>query len=76
VKSLALAGAGVGILPRRVAAYHHEGALVRLDASLPSYADRIYLAYRADAHKTRGARTLKDALVVHGRSLARAPRGL
>ena len=71
VKALAIAGVGVGVLPRRVAAYGHQGSLVRLHADLPTAVDRIVLVYRADMHKTRGARRLKDSLVAHGRALDR-----
>lgn len=69
VKSLGLAGVGVCMLPRRVAAYGHEGKLVRLHPALPFFPDIICLVYRADNHRTRGAQFLKDALVTHGRKL-------
>lgn len=69
VKSLALSGLGVALLPRRVAAYNQEGRLRRLHPSLPSIPDTIYLLYRADLHRTRGALRLKDALVHYGREL-------
>lgn len=69
VKSIALAGVGVALLPRRVAAYGHEGKLVRLHAELPCFPDKILLVYRADAHKTRSLTVLKDALVARGRAL-------
>ncbi|HVY47883.1 MAG TPA: LysR family transcriptional regulator, partial [Minicystis sp.] len=39
VKSLALAGVGVALLPRRVAAYGNEGELVRLHHELPFVPD-------------------------------------
>lgn len=68
-KSLALAGVGVALLPRRVAAYGQRGKLVRLDPSLPFFPDKISLIYRSDLHKTRAALRLKDALVAHGRAL-------
>ncbi len=67
VKSLTLGGLGVGVLPRRVAAYGQPGRLRRLHPELPSVPDRIFLVYRADMHRTRGAMRLKDALVAHGR---------
>ena len=70
VKSLALAGLGVAVLPRRVAAYGHEGKLVRLHPTLPILRDSIQLLYRGDMHKTRAATRLKDALVGYGRTLA------
>jgi DNA-binding transcriptional LysR family regulator len=71
VKSLALAGIGVALLPRRVAAYGHEGRLIRLHHSLPFIPDTISLIYRADSHKTRAAVLVKDALVSYGRALDR-----
>ena len=70
VKSLALAGVGVALLPRRVAAYGHEGKLRRLHPTFPSFPDVIALVYRADMHKTKAAIRLKDALVTYGKSLA------
>ncbi len=70
VKSLALAGLGVALLPRRVAAYGQAGKLRPLHPELPSVADTITLLYRADMHRTRAALTLKDALVRHGKTLA------
>lgn len=69
VKALVLADVGVGILPRRVAAYGQEGKLVRLHPRLPFFEDRIFLVYRGDLHKTRAAMTLKDALVSFGKKL-------
>ena len=67
VKSIALAGVGVAVLPRRVAAYGHPGRLLRVHPELPCFEDRIFLVFRADMHKTRAALTLKDALVAHGK---------
>lgn len=73
-KSLALAGVGVALLPRRVAAYGQRGKLVRLGPEMPSVPDTISLLYRADMHRTRAAMRLKDALVAHGKKLeAEAP---
>ena len=69
VKSLALAGIGPALLPRRVAAYGHEGKLVRLHASLPFIPDTICLLYRADMHRTKAAMRVKDALVTYGKRL-------
>jgi DNA-binding transcriptional LysR family regulator len=69
VKSLVTAGIGVGLLPRRVATYGHEGRLRRLHPSFPSFPDVIALVYRADMHKTKAAMRVKDALVASGRSL-------
>ena len=69
VKALALAGIGPALIPRRVAAYGHEGKLVRLHASLPFIPDTICLLYRADMHRTKAAMRVKDALVTYGKRL-------
>lgn len=63
VKSLALAGVGVALLPRRIAAYNQPGQLRRLHGQLPMIPDEIVLLYRADQPRTRAARFVKDALV-------------
>jgi len=69
VKSLALAGVGVAILPRRIAAYGHEGALCRVYHEFPSFPDEIVLVYRADLPKTRAAAFIKEALTRAGREM-------
>lgn len=69
VKSLVLAGIGPALLPRRVAAYGHEGRLVRLHARLPFIPDTICLLYRADMHRTKAALRVKDELVAYGKRL-------
>jgi molybdate transport repressor ModE-like protein len=69
VKSLAIAGVGVALLPRRVAAYGNDGKLRRLHPSLPFFPDTIALVYRADMHRTHASTLAKDALVKHGRTL-------
>ena len=43
--------------------------LWRLHPALPFVHDVVYLAYRADVHRTRAAIRLKDALVEYGRGL-------
>lgn len=73
VKSLALRGVGVALLPRRVADYEQEGRLARLHPDLPFIPDIICLLYRADLHRTRAAMRLKDTLVAHGRGLDAGP---
>jgi DNA-binding transcriptional LysR family regulator len=74
VKSVALEGVGVALLPRRVAAYGQRGRLVRLHPELPCIPDIISLVYHADLHRTRAALRLKDALVEHGRAMDAAER--
>lgn len=69
VKSLALAGIGPALLPRRVGAYGHEGELVRLHPKIPFIPDTICLLYRADMHRTRAAMKVKDELVRYGTQL-------
>jgi DNA-binding transcriptional LysR family regulator len=69
VKSFALAGLGVAVLPRRVARYCQDGRLRRLHPALPFIADEIHLLFRGDAHRTRAFVTTKDAIVAHGREL-------
>jgi DNA-binding transcriptional LysR family regulator len=70
-KNLAMAGVGVTILPRRVATSDRQPRLVRLHPTLPCMHDVVYLAYRADVHRTWAAMRLKDALLGHGRRLGR-----
>src|SRR2546423_794043 len=69
VKSFALAGLGVGVLPRRVARYCQDGRLRRLHPALPFIADEIHLLFRGDAHRTRAFLITKEAIVAHGRAL-------
>ena len=69
VKSLVLAGVGVGILPRRVAAYGQPGKLGRLHPSMPFIADTIMLIYRGDLHRTKAALRVRDTLVTHGKAM-------
>jgi DNA-binding transcriptional LysR family regulator len=69
VKSLALGGVGVALLPRRVAGYGLAGALRLLHPELPEVPDRIQLLFRGDLHRTRAALRVKDAILARGRSL-------
>jgi molybdate transport repressor ModE-like protein len=69
VKSMTLSGIGVGVLPRRVAAYGHPHRLRRLHPELPFIPDTIYLAWRSDLHRTSAAVRLKDSLVSYGRTM-------
>ena len=69
VRSLAVGGLGVALLPRRVALQGTPGQLRRLHRELPGFPDTIFMLYRADLHRTRAALRLKDALVQHGRGL-------
>jgi len=72
VKSLALSGMGVALLPRRVADYWQPGRLRRLHPTMPNFEDTITLVYHSDGHRTRAARRLKEALVEHGQKLEAA----
>lgn len=69
VKSLVLDGAGVGVLPWRVAAHGlQSGHLTKLQ--LPAHLDRIKMVWRKDAPDTAALTALRDALRSHGESLA------
>lgn len=71
VKSLVVEGAGVGILPRRVA---EQGLLPNTLSPVrgtPRFEDRVALVRRVDMHETRAARVLLDALRARGKSLKR-----
>ena len=69
VKSLALAGIGPALLPRRIAAHRTPQRLRRLHHALPVYRDTICLVFRADLHRTRAATYLKDELIACAASM-------
>lgn len=70
VKSLVLSGAGIGVLPWRVAMHGTARGAVRIaDPKLPFEIDVGCLFYHADLHRTRGAMLLRDELARHGRAL-------
>lgn len=70
VKSLVVDGAGVGILPRRVAEHGLlPQTLSPLSANAPRFEDKVALVRRADMHETRAARMLLDALRERGKAL-------
>jgi DNA-binding transcriptional LysR family regulator len=57
IRTLTLNGQGIGILPERVA--KADGAdLVPYDASLPTYEDKIFLAYRKDVLSSKAGREM------------------
>lgn len=68
VAEAAIAGMGLAILPRRVAAHRHGAKLAPLHARLPAVTDTIRLVYRSDMHRTRAASMLTDALVTKARA--------
>ena len=76
VKSLALAGVSVALLPRRVAAYGQEGRLRRLHPELPHVDDAIHLVFRGDLHRTRAALKVKDLILEHGARLAQGTKSI
>ncbi len=69
VKSLALAGIGPALLPRRIAAHRSPHQLRRLHHGLPVFEDTIHLVFRADLHRTHATKYLKDELVRCGKML-------
>ncbi len=68
VAEAAIAGMGLAILPRRVAAHRHGARLAPLHPKLPAVSDTIRLLYRSDMHRTRAASLLTDALVAKARA--------
>lgn len=57
IRTLTLSGQGIGILPERVA--KADGAdLVPYDSNLPTYEDKIFLAYRKDVLSSKAGREL------------------
>lgn len=62
ITDLTASGAGVGILPKRVATRISTYKLKPLDGAMPVFKDKICLVYRADAQKTNGSRTIIDAI--------------
>jgi DNA-binding transcriptional LysR family regulator len=60
VRTLTLNGAGIGVLPERVAKAE-SNALEMVDATLPTLQDDIYLVYRADTLKSAAGRALIEA---------------
>ncbi len=69
VKSLALAGIGPALLPRRIAAHRSPHQLRRLHHELPVFEDSIFLVFRADLPRTRATDYLKDELVRCGKAM-------
>ncbi len=73
VKSLVASGAGLGVLPWRVASRDPGSAIRLLDPRLPFEVDVGCLFYRADLHRTRAAMLLRDELVRRGQQLDAVP---
>ena len=69
VKSLVVDGAGVGILPRRVAEHGLAPQTLSPLAQTPRFEDKVALVRRADVHETRATRILLDALRDRGKAL-------
>lgn len=68
IASLVSSGAGVGILPRRVAMRLKEYALESAGDDLPTFDDTICLVYRSDHHSTQAAKLLARTIAskLHG----------
>jgi DNA-binding transcriptional LysR family regulator len=62
ISALVSSRAGVGILPSRVALLDKKKALKPLSESSPFFNDKICLIYRADAQKTKAAKTIIAAI--------------
>jgi len=63
IHALVAAGAGVGILPTRVAMQPGRGTLVPALPKGPGYQDRICLVYRADAQSSTSSRKLAQSII-------------
>lgn len=70
VKSLVIDEVGVGILPRRVAAYNNHKKLYSLSPPLPLYRDRISLVRRYDVPQTAAIRVVISELTAHCKAIA------
>jgi len=68
VRAMTQGGAGIGILPWRVATMG-PGSLNLLHGAMPAESDWIALCWRADRPKTLGSNCFKNALVRAGRQL-------
>lgn len=62
ITDLTASGAGVGILPKRVATRMSSQMLKPLSGDLPVFKDKVCLIYRADAQKVHGSRIIIDAI--------------
>lgn len=71
ITSLTVAGAGIGIIPGRVANGKYGQQLKICNHLLPSYNDQICLVYRADQQKNKGSKiiaaTIAEAFVAENR---------
>jgi DNA-binding transcriptional LysR family regulator len=63
VAMLTACGAGVGILPTRVAQGQAKGRLQPVAADAPRFADQVCLVYRADAQKSRASSVISEAII-------------
>ena len=61
ITDLTVAGAGVGIIPGRVANGKH-GQQLKVLNQLPNYNDRICLVYRADQQRSKGSRIIATTI--------------
>lgn len=72
VRSLVAQGAGLGVMPWRVAAHGApRGALRLVDPALPHEVEVAAMFHRADLHRTHGANVVREELVARGRALDR-----
>lgn len=62
ITELTAAGAGIGILPKRVASRSASSKLKPLDEKMPTFKDKICLVYRADSQKTMGGKVIFEAI--------------
>jgi LysR family transcriptional regulator, cell division regulator len=65
ISALVHAGAGVGVLPERVAQRIPEYGLKRAGQGLPVFNDEICLIFRADAQRSKASKTVIEAIQSH-----------
>lgn len=59
---LTVNGAGIGVLPTRVATRLKGNPLQKVSDSMPSFKDKICLVYRADSQRTKGRDIIVDSI--------------
>ncbi len=62
ITELVAKGAGVGILPTRVATRHRSFGLKELSAKSPTFKDKVCLVYRADMPRSKSREVITEAI--------------
>ncbi len=62
ISAMTAGGAGIGVIPSRVALIHQAKKLKPIGKSMPTYKDRICLIYRKDFQVTRASKIIVEAI--------------